>query len=286
MQALQIEPPIPYFIPDGQIGIALIGCGGTGSHLAQSLARLAAHCRDTQRAEVGLCFVDGDHIEAKNVGRQLFCEAEIGQNKAQTLAARFSAAFGLRIMAMPEMATGEVLHSFKVSQGTGILVGAVDSAAGRRTLNQALTLLSSWQIWLDCGNHESSGQVLVGTTAEIARLRGALNLGGVCTALPSPGLVAPDLLKDPPPRPRVDCAAAMEDNAQSLCVNQMMAAIASEYLYDLVIRRRLTTFQTTVDLQSLSMRSTPITARTIATATGLTIDELTNTATKKKRSAA
>ena len=29
------------------ISIALVGCGGTGSHIAQALASLAAHCRDT-----------------------------------------------------------------------------------------------------------------------------------------------------------------------------------------------------------------------------------------------
>jgi hypothetical protein len=41
------------------------------------------------------------------------------------------------------------------------------------------------------------------------------------------------------------------DNAQSLMVNQMMAAICGQYLYDLVIHRRLTRFRTVVDLESL-----------------------------------
>ncbi len=46
-------------------------------------------------------------------------------------------------------------------------------------------------------------------------------------------------------------------------VNQMMAAISGEYLYKLVVPRRLTTFQTVVDLNTLAMRSTPITARAL-----------------------
>jgi hypothetical protein len=66
----------------------------------------------------------------------------------------------------------------------------------------------------------------------------------------------------------------MQNDAQSLMVNQMMAGIAAQYLYQLVVQRRLTTFQTVVDLDGLSMRSTPITARTLAEATGLTRDEI------------
>jgi len=58
----------------------------------------------------------------------------------------------------------------------------------------------------------------------------------------------------------------MEDNVQSLMVNQAMAAIASEYVAKLIIRRRITTFQTAIDLQTLSMRSTPVTPTAIRAA--------------------
>jgi hypothetical protein len=66
----------------------------------------------------------------------------------------------------------------------------------------------------------------------------------------------------------------MQNDAQSLMVNQMMAGIAAQYLYQLVVQRRLTTFHTVVDLDSLSMRSTSITARALADASGLTIEEI------------
>jgi hypothetical protein len=51
-----------------------------------------------------------------------------------------------------------------------------------------------------------------------------------------------------------------------------------------VIKRRLTTFRTVIDLQSLTMRSDPITARALAEATGLSVNQLTKTK-KKKRAA-
>lgn len=283
MHALTIEPPLPFLLPElRDVTIALIGCGGTGSHIAQGLARLATHCRETNGPRITLAFVDGDTVEPKNVGRQLFSAADIGKNKAQALAARFSAVFGLSILAFPHM----LEHQLVRAEGMGILVGAVDSAAGRRAIRDQMARGNSpWWLWLDCGNHEASGQVVVGSAGHAPGMFGVLK-NGLCTRLPSAPLIYPELLEDAPARPRADCAAAMEDNAQSLMVNQMMAAVASQYLYDLVIRRRLTTFRTVVDLASLTMRSDPITATALSAASGVSADELHGIkATKRKKKA-
>lgn len=281
MQALRIDPPVPMMIPTGDVFILLCGCGGTGSHIAQSLARLAVHCRDLGMPKVSLAFIDGDTVEHKNVGRQLFSVADVGKNKAQVLAARFSAVFGLDILAYPQMlsATG-----IPYQAPYGILVGAVDSATGRRAIASQLNT-RTWRMWLDCGNHESSGQVVAGNILSPESMTGAIQ-HGLCSKLPAASLIYPDLLKEQPQRPRADCAAAMEDNAQSLCVNQAIASIASQYLYQIVVKRRLATFRTVVDLESLSMRSDPITARTLASATGVTVEQIEGVKGHKKRRAA
>src|SRR5690349_21298269 len=214
MQALTIDPPLPFMLPSDQpIAVALVGCGGTGSHLALTLARIAYHCHTAGLPEVDLCFIDGDRVEAKNVGRQLFAPAEVGQNKAQTLAARFSLALGLQIAAVPQMADAALLttDARAPAGGIGILVGAVDSADGRRAMATALER-GGYRLWLDLGNHERSGQVCVGTTTDAKALRHALAVPGVCAALPAPSLVYPELLEAPPVRP-VDCAQAMVDGA-------------------------------------------------------------------------
>ena len=282
MQALTIDPAVPFLIPDSEVfTIALVGCGGTGSHIAQGLARLAAHCQESG-PQVALAFIDGDTVEQKNVGRQLFSLADVGKNKAQALAARFGAVFGLQIAAFPMMLSGQrITHS-----GYGVLIGAVDSAAGRRAISEELTNFA-WRLWIDCGNHESSGQVVVGSTSHRDRLAGACKLPGLCGQLPAAPLLYPELTRDAPLRPRADCAAAMQDNAQSLMVNQMMAAICLQYLYQVVVRRRLTTFQTVVDLDSLAMRSDPITAAALSQASGMSVDQLRGQKqTKRKRKAA
>lgn len=282
MQALQIDPPIPFVVPNvPEFAITLVGCGGTGSHLAQTLARLAAHCRDTNGPYIQLAFVDGDRVEDKNVGRQLFSTADVGKNKAQVLAARFSAVFGISILAFPYMLSGQRINS---SGAYGILVGAVDGAQGRRAISEVLNNFG-FRLWLDCGNHESSGQVVAGTVAHRGNLQGMIE-NGLCTRLPAAPLIYPELVKDAPVRPREDCAAAALDNAQSLMVNQTMAAIGGQYLYDVVIRRRLTRFRTVVDLDTLTMRSDAITAANLAEAAGLSVDQILGIKTSKKRRAA
>lgn len=285
MQTLQLDPAVPFVVPPLEaVTIALVGCGGTGSHIAQSLARLASHCRDTNGPEVQLAFVDGDTVEAKNVGRQLFSAADIGKNKAQTLAARFGAVFGLGIVAFPHMLANTRIanpHAF------GIIVGAVDGAAGRRAIASQLGSYN-WKLWIDCGNHEHSGQVVCGNTLSADGMNAAIQLG-MCAKLPAAPLIYGELLKDAPLRPHADCALATLDNAQSLCVNQAIAAIASQYLYQIVVQRRLTTFQTTIDLASLSMRSTPITSTQLSLACNVPIDHILGTKatkTKKARNAA
>lgn len=283
MQALTIDPAVPFIVPNTpEVTIALIGCGGTGSHIAQALARLASHCRDTNGPFVQLVFVDGDTVEHKNVGRQLFSASDVGKNKAQCLAARFGAVFGISIVAFPHMLARQRIAN---ASPYGILVGAVDGAQGRRAIASQLGSYN-WKAWIDCGNHEHSGQVVCGTAQSKDAMHAAIQLG-MCTKLPAAPLLYPELLKDAPARPREDCALAVLDNAQSLMVNQMMAAICGQYLYDLVIRRKLLRFRTVVDLESLSMRSDMITSRALSLAAGLTIDQINGVkATKQKRRAA
>jgi molybdopterin/thiamine biosynthesis adenylyltransferase len=58
----------------------IIGCGGVGSAIVPSF------CLLKPPAEVTL--LDGDHLERRNLNRQLFDAHQIGSNKAQALASR------------------------------------------------------------------------------------------------------------------------------------------------------------------------------------------------------
>lgn len=67
----------------------MIGAGGTGSNLiAPALSYLHAHQQNKDEAWE-FHIVDGDNFEYKNLERQLFDPAFVGQNKADALAAMY-----------------------------------------------------------------------------------------------------------------------------------------------------------------------------------------------------
>src|SRR5438270_1019183 len=76
----------------GRIGvpaatIVLVGCGGTGGFVAESLCRLLIG------REAALYLVDPDRVETVNVARQSFDLGDVGRFKAEALADRLSARF-------------------------------------------------------------------------------------------------------------------------------------------------------------------------------------------------
>lgn len=242
--------------------LVLVGCGGSGSWLAPSLARLTRVLRDADR-HVSLTLIDPDTVEAGNVPRQNFCTAEIGGAKAAALALRYGRAWGLDIAAV-----GAPLGPAQVPPRYDdllILCGAVDNAAARRTLAGVLEehnrrggadSPSAW--WLDCGNAADTGQVLLGSALDPAALRYAFQPATVCRVLPAPSLQCPDLLTDRPeeqPDSRLSCAELMLRNAQSLMINQAVASAASALLHRLLVTGDLRIFATYLDLVAGSQRS-------------------------------
>lgn len=249
----------------------LVGCGGTGSWLAPSVARIARVLQEQGKA-ANIWFVDPDTVEEKNIPRQNFCQAELGQNKAATLAGRLSAAWGVDIRVSRERFNpAKISGSHWIGwESVTVVIGCVDNAAARKELaktvayNRAQSPHRAW--WLDCGNTEHSGQVLFGSAAKGDQLAGAMISGKICRALPAPNLIAPDLLKARPEegtRQNLSCAEMQLANAQSLAVNQMVASVATDYLLRIVFGG-LTRLGTYFDLNSGSMRSRYCTAEEIA----------------------
>src|SRR5437868_13705250 len=69
------------------VTIVLVGCGGTGGFVAESLCRLLIG------RNAALYLVDPDRVEAVNVARQSFDLADVGRFKAEVLADRLSDRF-------------------------------------------------------------------------------------------------------------------------------------------------------------------------------------------------
>ncbi len=234
--------------------VTIVGLGGTGAQIARHVARIVYDLRRSRLHPPRVVFIDPDTVEPKNVGRQLFTDAEIGQNKAIALMRRFNCALGLEIAAVPEGVSAE--KHFE-RYGSNLVIGAVDNHLARRELAHIQG------VWLDCGNHRASGQVVLGNTSDRDLVRRQIEGGeGSYHYLPNAALLFPALL-EPEPMSEVEteplsCADLVLQGDQHLLVNDLIACAAASYLYALLRRQPVTTFATFVSLDGLSVRSLPI----------------------------
>lgn len=237
----------------------IVGCGGTGSFLVQLIVRIALDLIQKGKP-TRITLVDPDRVEARNTIRQCFCSAEIGRNKAETLAIRYALAYDVEIeaisLAFQPQWIQQLYWSDRSSPNTlTILLGCVDRASGRRSLHQALNYNRDrnqqrvW--WIDAGNGNRHGQVLVGSSLSTDPNDYRFTELG-CTSLPSPGIQAKELLIDKPEElqeNRLSCAELAQLDRQSLVVNAQAATIAAELALDLV-NSELTSFAVYFDLRS------------------------------------
>jgi PRTRC genetic system ThiF family protein len=240
-----------------EIEFWLIGCGGTGSWLAPSIVRLG-RVLDGKGKKVKLYFVDPDYVEEANVLRQCFCDAEIGLNKAKTLALRYAIAWKMEVGAIAQPFSSDwVTPGYNT---LALVVGCVDNAKARQSITQVLENNShqlaprTW--YLDCGNSRRSGQVLIGSHLSTKPDDYQFNTLG-CFRLPAPTVQQPDLLIPQPEEMEnhtLSCEQLALLNSQSLSINQRVASEAFDYLLQLTTRK-LRRFATYFDLESGSARS-------------------------------
>ncbi|MEM9773134.1 MAG: ThiF family adenylyltransferase [Chloroflexota bacterium] len=188
---LQFEKPYKCMVPIEPLHIVVVGVGGTGGHLAPQLARMAWMEQENGRS-VEMTFVDPDVIEEKNIGRQNFCPASVGQYKAIDLALRFNVAYGLKIHAIPHKFDPAMVSDFGLKHGRRItlIIDCVDNPEARQEINKIE--LGKWTWLLSSGNAASNGQVLIGNAQQ--PLDANADAFGFCQYLPSPYIMEPELL--------------------------------------------------------------------------------------------
>lgn len=146
------------------VKIVMLGAGGTGAHIAPHLYRLLY----ALERPVKFIICDGDKVEPKNLVRQNFTEADLGENKARVIAERYSDVFGLETSYIPrfiedagqleELLRPEVFRHYVYGSepNTGrwvtnselvILIGAVDTP-GLYDIREPFEAGAGW-VWLD-----------------------------------------------------------------------------------------------------------------------------------------
>lgn len=204
--------------------IALVGVGGTGSYLAQGLAKLIAG----YQLQIEVQLIDPDTVEDKNIHRQNFMANEIGDCKAEALAFRLNQQYGTSFAA--HVGKGE---EFLKGQRTfrTLLVTCVDKIAPRKALAK-LGLP-----WLDMGNDLEFGQAIYGSISakkDCAKIIQGWEKTPTVDGLPSPALkVGLDILKD---RKKAPSCADTPFAEQSCFVNEIAAQAGLMILHQLLVK--------------------------------------------------
>lgn len=270
LKAATVVPPDWEFVQ-----IVQVGAGGGGSFMAMHVGRLM-HSLYRMGKGVHLTICDPDVVKEENVGRSLFCDAEFeaAVPKAEALARRYGQAWGLNVSSY----VGEFEDSLILGTDLTVIVGCVDNARARKSLNDVLKnnpaepgphdAPSFW--WLDCGNVNNFGRALLGTAHSAEHVRGAFPAPGRCVSLPSPAIQYPDLLT---PRPEeadgaqsMTCAERAAANLQSLNINAAVVIQAADMLTRLLVTHDLKRFACEVNLASGVVKSSYVTPEEVARA--------------------
>ena len=244
------------------VKIVMIGAGGTGGHIAPPLYRLL-YALDRP---VRFIVCDGDIVEEKNLVRQNFTEADLGQNKARVVAERYSSVFGLETSYVPDfIESAERLEELITPQHwktghyttdpkTGlsvsetiselvILIGAVDNNRSRQLCHEVF-LRADELIYIDSGNGEYTGQVVCG-----------IRRSGKTLYKPV-GQLYPDMAQADDLFPsEVSCADASVSAPQTIVANLMAATAVVTMIYNILVVGSSTVQQATFSTKTVNIRA-------------------------------
>ncbi len=149
------------FSQERPVKIVMLGAGGTGGHIAPHLYRLLY----ALNRPVRFIICDGDVVEPKNLVRQNFIPADLGENKAKVLAERYSTVFGMETEYVPNFVEDEnqlkallTQQSYFVGDRRDrlapeqvILIGAVDNNRSRQLCHRVFYQAEELIYWSYCG---------------------------------------------------------------------------------------------------------------------------------------
>lgn len=187
--------------------------------------------------------VDPDIVEPHNLLRQNFYQEDVGRPKAQALAERLSRKFDIRIGYCNRAYGDFTSRGPETIRNANLVIGCVDRASARLQIEQAMKEITSPNWYIDAGNGDNWGQVLIGNCVAAESVYDYLSRDIYSTnplkecwyKLPSPATQQPSLLSpEPPDQPEVDCAAAIELTGQDPVINRIMADLVTMTVKKLV----------------------------------------------------
>ena len=160
--------------PTNPISVNLIGAGGTGSKVLTAMMEMNHSLTALGHAGLSVRLWDDDRITEANLGRQRFFECETGLYKSVALINRVNRCTGTNWKAETRKFRKDNFGRVPEETKASIYISCVDTVQARFEIADILSKLdnddtysNSPRYWLDFGNSQYTGQVLLSTIGEI-----------------------------------------------------------------------------------------------------------------------
>jgi PRTRC genetic system ThiF family protein len=160
--------------PTNPITVNVIGAGGTGSKLITALMEMNHSLIELGHAGLSVRLWDDDIITNANLGRQRFAECETGLHKSVALINRVNRFSGTNWKAETAKFEKNSLGKLPDEAQATIYITCVDNVQARFGVAEILKELNNRKhhrdepkYWLDFGNSQHTGQVILSTIGEI-----------------------------------------------------------------------------------------------------------------------
>lgn len=206
------------------ISIDLIGCGGTGSLLLPIIARFAYALKDARQLDIHVNVYDDDEVDIVNPCRQGFSKFETGLNKAVAYLNRLNMFWDYSWNAcMERYPNPSVKHPSK------IIISATDNKKSRYEIERFIKRNnrknkenneSHVYYWLDIGNTRDTGNIILTDLKNLPSVTQYYTDDVEDVSVPS-------------------CSIAQSLESQNILINQYMATLGAQMLWDLLNNKEL-----------------------------------------------
>jgi PRTRC genetic system ThiF family protein len=231
-----------------RVRIALVGLGGSGGEMLESLVRINAVLKELGHSGFELHIFDDDVVSHSNIGRTRFAQADIGQFKSDVLASRFNLFYGLDIQSHPVKFEPDLMFEYH------LIVSCTDSVGFRLAMGEFIND-NSYELergdvdellWLDLGNESHTGQFVLGHLWQAQSPVKIPNVVDLYGASLQESLVHEDRSSS--------CSLRQAVEIQSLFINKAVVVHASSLLYELFKEGKITSHGGFVNLQTQQLR--------------------------------
>ncbi|MTD67663.1 PRTRC system ThiF family protein [Flavobacterium sp. LC2016-13] len=160
--------------PTNPITVNVIGAGGTGSKVLTALMEINHSLIELGHAGLSVRLWDDDIVTSANLGRQRFAQCEVGLYKSVALVNRTNRFSGTNWKAETMKFEKDRLGKLPNNAVANIFISCVDSVKSRFDIADILSVQKNRRhhrddpkYWLDFGNSQYTGQVILSTIGEI-----------------------------------------------------------------------------------------------------------------------